>query len=434
MRIIILAILSIFNWTLAADTPDSIPRAIISEPAHPWKNKIVILPPEAHNVAYDLVQGQTVILSHSLNETAQIILAQQQDIAHCQDLKCVDSTVNHSGATGVLYSFWNRKKDSVSVNFMYRIVADSTTPMQRHSLHLPYLDWIKQNHQPAVVKLLHQALQLPYSPPRPQRSKAPGFAKLYINSDPEEAYIAINGAEPICKSPCHTTVSLDSTQEVEITAAWKIEKHIWAHRIKAKLNPGDSQQVFLKLRRQHPSIVIKSEPQAQIFLADQPLDGKSRALGTTPYNLKNFDLTAHSWRIWAVGYRDTVLNFVPDPMGKNIFDLKLELQDDPVLLNAQLQVARNLRNQKVAKVLKISSIAPLILGPTFAWLAHGDIIEAQNLKKDLEQPSSGMGPNFKKLEQDHSDAVNRGKNKLIIGSALLGSGIIMLSTGFALDF
>ncbi|NLB62750.1 MAG: hypothetical protein GX801_01410, partial [Fibrobacter sp.] len=183
----------------------------------------------------------------------------------------------------------------------------------------------------------------------------------------------------------------------------------------------------------HPSIIINSTPEAQIFPAESSLDGKIKSLGKTPFMLKNFDLEEINWRIWAVGYKDSILNFVPNPMGKNIFEIKLEPEKDPVVINMQTLIAKKLKKQQIAKVLKYSSIAPLLLGPTFVWLAHNDFTEAKDIKKDLEQPSSGSGPHFDKLKQKNADAIHLGKNTVLIGSSLHFTGVLMLTIGISLD-
>ena len=80
-----------------------------------------------------------------------------------------------------------------------------------------------------------------------------------------------------------------------------------------------------------------------------------------------------------------------------------------------------------------TSIAPILLGALFTYLAYTDYDDADNIKQELDRPAAG-GENFKAKAKENKDLVESGDRKMIIGGSLLGGGILLLGIGFVLTF
>jgi len=92
------------------------------------------------------------------------------------------------------------------------------------------------------------------------------------------------------------------------------------------------------------------------------------------------------------------------------------------------------RRNLLGKSLVGASFGPILLGTTLVWLAQDDFRKARSIRDELEAPSSATGPNYQEKVKENRDAVNDGRGKMIVGSSLIGVGLILGAFGLSIWF
>lgn len=138
-------------------------------------------------------------------------------------------------------------------------------------------------------------------------------------------------------------------------------------------------------------------------------------------------------QIRKVGYRDTVVTVFASPT--EITDIDINLTP---ITNLQEQIVQDewegiRKRHRIGKTLMGTSIAPLLLGALFTYLATLDYDDADDVKNELERPASG-GEKYQKKVDENRDLVDKGDRKMIIGGSLIGAGALLLCVGFVLNF
>ena len=114
-------------------------------------------------------------------------------------------------------------------------------------------------------------------------------------------------------------------------------------------------------------------------------------------------------------------------------DIKLTPITDKQEQIAQQEWLHERKKNFVGKTLMGSSIAPILLGTLFIYLANLDYEDADKIKQDLDRPVAG-GETYQAGVSENKDYVDKGDQKMIIGGSLLGAGFVLLGVGFVLTF
>lgn len=361
-----------------------------------------------------------------------VVFTKRTNFGYCREQACIRDSLLTYGAASVYQGSITaaRTNDSVTILMSHTPLTDSTDGKKAAiaQMNLPifsaFSDAISGN------KMKHFFMQL-LGEKIP--SNGPQKSYIHIDTDPEGANLEIEGKESICKTPC-TFTTMD-TGNVVLYAYWNVDRHIWAARSSVKPIPGDTNKVTLKLKQSKPELLITSIPEgAEIYPGSAPLTISTKSIGKTPNKYPIYEPGASTIQLRKEGYRDTTVTFYAIPTGISNVEVEMTPITDPAEQIKQQEWLHEKKKNFVGKTLMGSSIAPILLGALFTYLAYEDYDDADDIKKDLNLPATSGGENYKKLVKKNHDLVDKGDRKMIIGGSLLGTGILLLGVGFTLSF
>lgn len=337
-------------------------------------------------------------------------------------------------ALGYLESQWTQDKESLSVLWKAHLNKDSTTVVSLNMLSAPIQPFATWIYSGAPWQILGKVLDVPLAF---ENSMPPAKASLWIETEPEGALISVNGDAPACKSPCSLSFPASPTksQQVSIWASWQVEDHLWAKSSRVTLLAGDSTRMLLKLEPSHASIQLQSNPSdAEVFPADKPWSPKTPSLGHTPLLLEDFQPGMQRLRLMKRGFKDTIVELVPDPTSWNQYQFQLAPLLDPAQREVQESLFKDRNRLFWGNVLIGASTGPLLVGATLIWIAQNDYEKADQISEELEFPSSGKGSAFIAKQTEQENAIQNGNAKRVSGLSLVAVGMILGTIGFTLRF
>lgn len=353
--------------------------------------------------------------------------------SNCNDAGCIkDSLIAHGAASAYIGRITAaRTPDSVAVQMTHFVAGDSAqglafaAQMNLSAIH-SMSDALSKN------KLSGFVAQLQGDTLASKRVEASGKSYVRIETTPDGANISIRDREDICKSPC--TFAITDTAKVEIFSYWGMDTQLWGARTSVKPIPGDTAKISLKLKRIRPELLVNTIPEgAEIFAGSAPLTKSTKPIGHSPGKFPVYEPGFSTIQIRKAGFRDTMLTVYAAPT--EITDVSVELS--PITNKQELSLQEEWLHERkkntIGKTLMGTSIAPILLGALFTYLAYTDYDDADNIKQELDRPAAG-GENFKAKAKENRDLVESGDRKMIIGGSLLGGGILLLGIGFVLTF
>ena len=351
----------------------------------------------------------------------------------CSEANCIkDSLFAHKAASAYIGRITAaRTPDSVAVQMTHFVAEDSAQPraytaQMNLSAMRSMSDAFSQNKLNRFVALL-QGDSLAALPMRPQ-----GTSYVHVETTPDLASISIRNRDDLCKTPC--TFAIDDTAKIELFAHWALDNQLWGAKAFIKPIPGDTAKISLKLKRVQPELLVNTIPEgADVFAGSAPLTKNTKPIGKSPDKFPIFEPGFSTIQLRKAGFRDTMLTVFVTPT--EITDVSVELS--PITNKQELALQEEWRHERkkntIGKTLMGTSIAPILLGALFIYLANIDYDDADKIKQELDRPSAG-GENFKAKTKENRDLVDKGDRKMIIGGSLLGGGILLLGFGFALSF
>ena len=141
-----------------------------------------------------------------------------------------------------------------------------------------------------------------------------------------------------------------------------------------------------------------------------------------------------SLRLRKAGYRDTLVQFYVAPVSEINLDISMEHLTDFDEIKKQEEWYHQRKVSYIGKILMGSSLAPVLLGSLFLYLAQQDYDDAEDIKNDLKMPSAAKGANYNEKVQKNKDLVDSGDRYTIIGGSLIGAGIVVFGLGLVLSF
>ncbi len=255
---------------------------------------------------------------------------------------------------------------------------------------------------------------------------------IHVETDPEGAMLSRSEKDALCKTPC-TFVTLD-TGKIVLNAYWKVE-HLWGAQTTVRPIPGDTVKVSLKLKKISPEVRIMTQPSgAEIYPSSEQITKSSKPIAHTPDKFSYTDPGMVSLRIRREGYRDSLVSFYLAPVPETTLNIELEEIKDFDELQAQKNWIRSRKIYHLGQTLMGSAIAPAVVGALFLYLGQQDYSEARDLRDELKMPSSPEGANYKKKKDKNRDLAKSGDRKTIVGSSLIGAGIVLFGIGLYLTF
>ena len=399
---------------------------------HDWLGHMLILPPESKGLDSSfLITAQNLMLQ-LLKETGgmPVLIPDSVELVGL-DAKSLLKKMKTVGALGLIGSFWQANGDSLFVQFKsIRIGRDSTTTLtSSRGTRGQWAHWLLSGHPWIGLEKVSGV---------PLRFKSEStFARVWVDTDPDSAWISVEGSAPVCKSPCRVLLPADTAGQVKtsILASWTLENRLWAGKMRVYAESGDSLNAHIKLQPSRATLQITSHPSgAEIFPSSEPWTLNHRPLGRTPLIINDFRSGEVSMLATFPGFQDTILRLNPDPTGKNVINVNLKAIVDPSQMEDQAIRLHAKNKLLLGKSLIGTSLAPFLVGSALIWLSNKDFDRAQQLKFDLEQPSTGSGPHFNAVIADNKKAVDDGQRKILVGGSLIGLGALLAAIGFSLWF
>jgi hypothetical protein len=347
---------------------------------------------------------------------------EQGHFAKCENIECVISSARASGAQGLFRGRLRAEgKDSVSIRFRIDWLAGNSTPQTDVKGTAP-LAWDEALKSGIILKLLFgiTGKNMHFEQAKERKNI------IKVETNPGNAVVMLNG-DAICYSPCEFS---DNSSVAQISAYWHSGENLWA--AKKTIMPKDTVKVVLELKRSIASTEIHTYPNSALVFPAGVLDINSKALGKTPYNLR--DLPGETQvRLFRKGYNDTLLNVKIDAVEKQIQFVQLTPITDPQKISEQNLFTKSQLKKDVGLGLLGGSLGPLAAGVTLCILAQNDYKKAKDIKKVLEIPSFG-GENFKAKVEENNKAVKAGDSKMSFGVGLVGFSLLLAGVGFSMSF
>ena len=355
----------------------------------------------------------------------------RQEFDFCNDAVCIkDFLKTHGAASAYIGRITSaRTPDSIAVQMSHFQFSDSAKT-----------DYVAQTNLSAIKTLsdalskdkLHRFVLQLQGEKAPVQQVVSNKSYLRVETNPDGANIMTKGNDDICKSPC--TFIIDDSSKTEVYAYWSVDRQMWGAKSTVKPIPGDTAKVSLKLKRVKPELLIRTTPEgAYIFGGSAPVTKKSKPIGSTPSKYSIFEPGLSTFQIRKAGYHDTVLTVFTSPTELTDVEIDLSPISDKQELVAQQEWLHERKKDFIGRTLMGSSIAPILLGTLFIYLANIDYEDADKIKQELDRPAAG-GENFQARAAENKDLVDKGDKKMAVGGALLGTGIILLGVGFVLTF
>ncbi|WP_407455884.1 PEGA domain-containing protein [Fibrobacter sp.] len=351
----------------------------------------------------------------------------------CSDAGCIrDSLTAHGAASAYIGRITAaRTPDSVAIQMTHFVVEDSAQ-VRPYAAQMNLSAMRSMSDALAKNKLSRFVAQLQGDTLASIPAESSGKSFVRIETTPDGSNISIRGRDDICKSPC--TFAITDTGKVEIFSYWGFDKQLWGAKASVAPIPGDTAKISLKLKRVRPELLVNTIPEgAEIFAGSTPLTKSTKPIGHSPAKFTVYEPGFSTVQVRKAGYRDTMLTVYAAPT--EITDVSIELT--PISNKQELVLQEEWRHERkkntIGKTLMGTSIAPLLLGALFTYLAYTDYDDADRIKQELDRPSAG-GENYKAKAKENKDLVHSGDRKMIIGGSLLGGGILLLGFGIVLTF
>ncbi|MCF0215492.1 MAG: hypothetical protein HUK21_03350 [Fibrobacteraceae bacterium] len=395
-----------------------------------FRGKNIFITYEHRAIDQPLAQHLNVLTAKLLMESdVALQVYSKTDFAPCTDEKCIKDTLNKMGASSAFFGsiYPARYQDSLTVQ-LKAVKWGSTVPIltsakMNISAKTALTDIFKKNHFNNMIQtVLGKAVA-------PKDTK--GY--IHVETDPEGATLSLPLGSPICKTPC--TFATTDTGRVVINAYWNVEEHLWGAQSIVRPLLGDTSKVSLKLKRISPEIKITTNPpDVEIFPGSGKITKSSKSLGSTPKKFKASEPGLSYVRLRKAGYRDTLVSFYVAPINETELNINMTQLESFDEFEAQKQWIHERKMYNAGKALMGASVAPIVVGLVFTYLATQDYNDAESVKDDLQKPGTAEGANYNKLVKKNHDLVDKGDNKMILGGSLIGGGILLFGIGFVLTF
>ncbi len=258
-----------------------------------------------------------------------------------------------------------------------------------------------------------------------------GAANLLVTSNPDSSEIYINGESLEQFSP--DTIRKIKPGKYTISIKKKLKDVDWWGSKTVKINADSLNKVFIEVERPKTKLTVATIPDGvEVYLDKQPNES------VMPEHLTDvsFETEPSVQKILylrKVGYLDTALSvevraFMPNPVY-----VELEAVDNASVVEMQREYDRERSKRRIGRGLLWGSIAPIVAGGVFWYLAEKDWSDAAD-KKTAYNKSAFESRDTQRLVKQNKDLNDSGDTKglVALGFGVLGAGLFV--TGFVLAF
>ena len=351
--------------------------------------------------------------------------------AVCDDNFCIQRTLHERGADTLFVGKLNKSAtaDSMVVELSSIIFEDSLPTLHKAQKTFSISRFVDDALSANKMKdLLAESMGA-----APAEVVKDTKSYVHVETDPEGATLSLPEEYAICKTPC--TFATQDTSKLKLYAYWNVDQHLWGAEANLRPIPGDTAKVSLRLKRVDPELrIITSPAGAEIFRGNEAITANSEVIGKAPGTFPIWEPGMVHFKLRKLGFQDTLVSVFVPPTSETSININLETSTDLNEIQIQEQWQKERRNRFIGRTLMGSSIAPIIVGAIFTYLAYLDYEDADDIKADLAIPASSTGENYKAKVKKNRDLVDKGDTKMIVGGSLIGAGIALFGVGFILNF
>ncbi len=258
-----------------------------------------------------------------------------------------------------------------------------------------------------------------------------GGANLLVTSFPDSCELFINGEPLDMVAP--DTIKKIKPGKYTISVKKKLKDVDWWGTQTVKIDADSLNRVRIEVERPRTKLTVATIPDGvEVYLDKQPNESVMPEY-ITDVSFETDPSVKRIVYLRKVGYLDTavaveVRAFMPNPMF-----VELEAVDNSSVVEMQREYDRERSRRYVGRGLLWSSIAPIIAGGVFWYLAERDWSDAAD-KKTAYNKSAFESADTQSLVKKNRDLNDSGDTKglVALGFGVLGVGLFV--TGFVLAF
>lgn len=325
-------------------------------------------------------------------------------------------------------------EDSVRAKQMEdSLAAERAIPIEQKYIKIFRFDFKRmtnlENGEPVNLSLSNFAYaddEEEYEPLYPE-----GAANLLVTSNPDSSEIYING-EPL-EQFTPDTIKKIRPGKYTISIKKRLKDVDWWGSKTVKINADSLNKVFIEVERPKTKLTVATIPDGvEVYLDKQP-DESVMPEHLTDVSFETEPSVQKVIYLRKVGYLDTALSvevraFMPNPVY-----VELEAVDNASVVEMQREYDRERSKRRIGRGLLWSSIAPIVAGGVFWYLAEKDWSDAAD-KKTAYNKSAFESRDTQRLVKQNKDLNDSGDTKglVALGFGVLGAGLFV--TGFVLAF
>lgn len=258
-----------------------------------------------------------------------------------------------------------------------------------------------------------------------------GGANLLVTSFPDSCEMFINGEPLDMIAP--DTIKKIKPGKYTISVKKKLKDVDWWGTQTVKINADSLNKIRIEVERPRTKLTVATIPDGvEVYLDKQPNESVMPEY-ITDVSFETDPSVKKLVYLRKVGYLDTavaveVRAFMPNPMF-----VELETVDNSSVVEMQREYDRERSRRYIGRGLLWSSIAPIIAGGVFWYLAERDWSDAAD-KKTAYNKSAFESADTQRLVKKNRDLNDSGDTKglVALGFGVVGVGLFV--TGFVLAF
>ena len=354
----------------------------------------------------------------------------RENIPDCDDNICLQEYLGKLGAKTVYMGTISpvEKKDSITVELTTVLYEDELPTIHKNKITLPREKAISGVLSKDRFRIfLMEARGLDATDLKEKK----GY--VYVETDPEGATLTLASENALCRSPC--TFPVEDTASFDLYAYWNVDRHLWGTQVSLHPVMGDTIRRYLKLKPVSPELRIITHPEgAEIYPSKRAITKKSSSLGTTPNRFPISEPGMVQFRLRKFGFKDTLVSVFVPPVADTTINIDLQQETNFEEMKVQQQWQKEQKKRFLGHTLMGASIAPIVVGAIFTYLAQLDYDDAKDIRDDLSQVATAGGDSYRQKIKKNKDLVKQGDRENAIGLSLIGAGVLMLGIGFFISF
>ncbi len=258
-----------------------------------------------------------------------------------------------------------------------------------------------------------------------------GGANLLVTSFPDSCELFINGEPLDMIAP--DTIKKIKPGKYTVSVKKKLKDVDWWGTRTVKIDADSLNRVRIEVERPRTKLTVATIPDGvEVYLDKQPNESIMPEY-ITDVSFETDPSVKKIVYLRKVGYLDTavaveVRAFMPNPMF-----VELEAVDNSSVVEMQREYDRERSRRYVGRGLLWSSIAPIIAGGVFWYLAERDWSDAAD-KKTAYNKSAFESADTQRLVKENRDLNDSGDTKGLVGLGFGVLGVGLFVTGFVLAF